>query len=144
MFLDVILFIVCVLALVAAANAFVTGALAIGARFLSMPTLGRMLSVGTSLPALVVLFAGMVQGRPEMVVGAIVGSCLLNLGGYLAIAMLVSPQRVSSAVARAIPLLIAVTGVFYFFLSTGPALSGDFRPNSRRFDRSRKARAGDQ
>lgn len=123
MFLDAIVFFGCAAMLLIAGNAFVNGAVGLGAKFVSPMILGLVVSLGTTLPAFAVLCAGMVQQQPELVVGALVGSCLLNLGGYLAVAMLVRPQSVSREVARQIPLLIVATGLFYFLLSTGSEVS---------------------
>ncbi len=73
-----------------------------------------IVSLGTSLPELVVSVVSALQGSPDLALGNVVGSNLANVGLILGLVALIRPVRVSLlAIRRDIPLMLLITVVTY-------------------------------
>jgi cation:H+ antiporter len=72
-----------------------------------------LVAVGASVPELAISVAAIVQGRYEMALGNVIGSCIANFGLIIAVAALVKPLSVGfRLVALGLPLLlIAAVGL---------------------------------
>ncbi|MCS6835903.1 MAG: calcium/sodium antiporter [Anaerolineae bacterium] len=79
-----------------------------------------VVSVGTSLPELVVSVSAALRGSSDIAMGNVVGSNIANIGLILGISGLISPLLVHiSLVRREIPIMIGVTIVLWLFISDG-------------------------
>src|SRR5690554_1889540 len=96
------------------ADKFVVGA-AVVARVLGMaPLLVGMFIVGfgTSAPEIAVSALAAAQGAPEMALGNVFGSSMVNIGLVLGLSAVLVPIAVSRGILRKeLPLLIAVTAL---------------------------------
>ncbi|MDE0190402.1 MAG: calcium/sodium antiporter [Gammaproteobacteria bacterium] len=89
-------FVVGLIVLLASAHVLVEGAEAVAVEFgVSELVIGlTIIAVGTSLPELSVTVAAARQGHPELAIGNVVGSNILNILAVLAIPALLDPQRI--------------------------------------------------
>ncbi len=111
---QVLLFVVGLAALIAGAQALVTGATSI-ARGLAVPELViglTVVAVGTSLPELATSVVAAVRGQRDIAVGNVVGSNLFNILGVLGISALIAPGGgiavPRTAITFDIPVMVAV------------------------------------
>ena len=89
-------FVVGLVVLLASAHVLVEAAEAVAVEFaVSELVIGlTIVAVGTSLPELSVTVAAARQGHPELAIGNVVGSNILNILAVLAIPALLDPQRI--------------------------------------------------
>jgi cation:H+ antiporter len=111
---QVLLFVVGLAALIAGAQALVTGATSI-ARGLAVPELViglTVVAVGTSLPELATSVVAAVRGQRDIAVGNVVGSNLFNILGVLGISAIIAPGGgiavPRTAITFDIPVMVAV------------------------------------
>lgn len=75
-----------------------------------------IVAFGTSAPEIAVSMQSAAQGQPDLAVGNVVGSCIMNILIVLGIAALVRPLRVSRNVVTMDALvMLMVTGIFMLF-----------------------------
>jgi cation:H+ antiporter len=104
--------------LVAGAELLVRGASRLAVLFGISPLVVGLTVVafGTGAPELAVSMQSAWTGRPDIAVGNVVGSNILNVLLVLGIAALIAPLRVSHQLVRLdVPLMIAVSLIFYLF-----------------------------
>ncbi|KEY59946.1 calcium/sodium antiporter [Serratia sp. DD3] len=119
MFFAVVLLIVGLFLLVYGADRLVYGA-AVISRSLGVPPLiigMTIVGIGTSLPELLVSVTAALNGQPDMAVGNVLGSNIVNILLIVGGAALIHPLAVHSEVLRReLPLLLAVTLLCGFVL----------------------------
>lgn len=101
-----------VVALWAGAEGLVRGASRLGTRYRVSPVLVgvTIVSLGTSLPELVVCLLAAGRGSPDLVLGNVLGSNMANVGLVLGVTALVRPVRVAEALRRRdLPAVLGVT-----------------------------------
>ena len=105
--------------LVWSADRFIEGA-AVTARYAGMPSLviGMVIvGFGTSAPEMVVSAMAALDGNPALALGNALGSNIVNTGLIIGITALLAPIAVNSnIVKRELPLLLAISLVFGYFL----------------------------
>ncbi len=107
-------FVVGLVALLVSAHILVTGAAVVAVEYhVSELVIGlTIVAVGTSLPELSVTVAAARQGHPEMAIGNVVGSNILNILAVLAIPALLDPQVIDVAVLwRDYGMMVALTAL---------------------------------
>jgi cation:H+ antiporter len=117
MVLNVTLFIVGLVVLVAGAEALIRGAVRIArAMGVSPFVIGfTLVGFGTSAPELVVSLSAALKDSPELALGNVVGSNIANIGLILGLAALIRPLRARMRLLWAeIPLMIAVSALLWF------------------------------
>lgn len=108
--------------LIAGAELLVRGASRLAVLFGISPLVVGLTVVafGTGSPELAVSMQSAWIGRADIAVGNVVGSNILNVLLVLGIAALIAPLRVSRQLVRLdVPLMIAVSLVFYLFAADG-------------------------
>ena len=108
--------------LTVAGDAFVVGVARVAESLRIRPTVVGALvgGLGTSVPVLIVSAIATVQRAPEIALGNLVGSIIVNVSLGLAIASLVAPVRVDSrTVRREAPLSVASVLVFAVVVHVG-------------------------
>jgi cation:H+ antiporter len=85
MLIEVVLFVTCAFVLVFAGERLVRSASDLAMSLgLLQPAVGIIVvGLGTTLPTFAVAGMASARGQPDLVVGILVGSCILNLGLYL-------------------------------------------------------------
>ena len=86
-----------------------------------------LISLGTSLPELVVSLVAVKKGHADMSIGNIIGSNIFNLLGVLGIAATLRPVEVLPIIlARDFPIMFLITGAWYLMASDfrGPGRIG--------------------
>lgn len=79
-----------------------------------------VVAIGTSLPELVVSLLAARQGQPDLAVGNVVGSNILNIAGILALTALIAPIPVTeSAIMREWPFMVLMTCLLVLLASDG-------------------------
>ncbi|HED3888434.1 TPA: calcium/sodium antiporter [Morganella morganii] len=75
---------------------------------------------GTSLPELLTSAGAVLEGQPDLALGTIIGSNIINLLLIAGLAALIRPLSVQSAVLRReLPLMLAVMALFGLFIWSG-------------------------
>lgn len=70
-----------------------------------------LVAVGASVPELAIAAAAILSGHPDLAIGAVIGSCIANLGLIVGISALVKPLATGfRLLAVALPLLLTATG----------------------------------
>lgn len=108
--------------LVWGADRFVDGAAALARRLGISPIIVGLtvVSMGTSLPELLVSTAATLMGHPDVAVGNVVGSNIANIGLILGAASLLRPLMVhGSLVRREYPLLVGVSIIAWLMARDG-------------------------
>ncbi|HQV30778.1 MAG TPA: calcium/sodium antiporter [Calditrichia bacterium] len=83
-----------------------------------------VVSLGTSLPELVVSVLAVLQGDDGISIGNIIGSNVANIALILGVGALIVPLGIRMDwIRREVPYMILVTGTFYFFSWTGGTIS---------------------
>ncbi|ROQ93584.1 calcium/sodium antiporter [Desulfosoma caldarium] len=111
-----------IVALVWGADRFVDGAAALARRLGVSPIIIGLtvVSLGTSLPELLVSLTATVMGYPDVAVGNVLGSNIANIGLILGVASLFRPLMVhGSIVRREYPLLIGVSVIAWLMARNG-------------------------
>lgn len=106
----------------------VRGASAIAASFKISPlVIGlTVVAFGTSAPELGVSLRAALSGSPDLAVGNVVGSNIINVLFVLGISALVTPLVVSSHLIRLdVPLMIAASAGFWYMASDGVIQRGE-------------------
>jgi len=108
--------------LVMGADRFVNGAVTL-ARGLGISSLIvglTVVSLGTSLPELLVTVTATLVGHPHVAVGNVLGSNIANIGLILGVSSLVRPMVVhSQLLRREYPFLLVITAVVWLMASRG-------------------------
>ena len=115
-FIDVGLFILGFIILIAGANYFVEYTVLFGRKLrVSELTIGlTVAAMGTSLPELTVSATAAIKGTSEIAIGNVVGSNIFNILFILAISAFITPIIVSfGAVKKDIPIMIIVTLILF-------------------------------
>jgi cation:H+ antiporter len=110
------------IALVLGGEFLVRGAVSIALKAKISPLVVGMtvVSFGTSAPELLVSLSAVLDGYPDVSVGAVVGSNISNIGLVLGITVLIFPIVVNRDSLRIDwPLMILATFLFYFFAMNG-------------------------
>lgn len=83
-----------------------------------------IVAAGTSLPELVVSIKASLAGSPAISLGNVVGSNIVNASFILGLAALIYPIACEKEmVRREAPIMIAVTGLLWYFASTGSIIT---------------------
>jgi len=110
------------IALVLGGEFLVRGAVSVALKAKISPLVVGMtvVSFGTSAPELLVSLSAVLDGYPDVSVGAVVGSNISNIGLVLGITVLIFPIVVNRDSLRIDwPLMILATFLFYFFAMNG-------------------------
>lgn len=122
MLISVLLIVGGFLVLSAAAEGLVHGAASVARRLGFSPlVIGlTVVSIGTSLPELVVGVDAALSGTGDIALGNVVGSNIANIALILGVAALVKPLSVQTQVVRVdAPILVGVSGLFVLLLLDG-------------------------
>ena len=84
-----------------------------------------IVAIGTSLPELATSFAAVVKGKPDIAVGNVVGSNILNTTLVLGVAGLLRPIEASPLLSIDATVALAATLVLFLFMFTGKRRSLD-------------------
>lgn len=117
-----ILFFIGLACLMVGAELLVRGAVRLAAGLgISSLVIGlTVVAVGTSSPEIIVSLHSALVGRPEIAVGNVVGSNILNVLLVLGIAATIRPIRVSQRVVRLdVPIMIGVSVIAFLFSLSG-------------------------
>lgn len=80
-----------------------------------------VVAIGTSLPELAASVAAVRKDEHDIAIGNVVGSNLFNLLGVMALPGVLAPGVIDTAVVqRDYPVMLLLTGLFYFFAFYGP------------------------
>lgn len=122
MFLSIILLIVGFVLLIKGADIFVDGASSTAENFkVSKLLIGlTIVAFGTSAPELAVSINALASGNTDMVLGNVVGSCVLNILLILGIAALIRPIKIKeTTVKKELPLCVLISALLaVVFLDT--------------------------
>ena len=121
MFIDLLLCVVGIAALVYSADKLIEAAsnFALNLKFSKMAIGLSIIAVGTSLPELFVSVNSSLKGYPALSLGNIIGSNIMNIALILGISAIILPiNSTKEIVKREIPFMIAVTSLFWVFAKT--------------------------
>ena len=129
--MEYVILIISLAGIVFGADQLVAGAVSIARRFkVSDFVIGAaIVGVGTSMPELVVSFIGALNGNPDVAIGNVVGSNIINVLGILGLTALFFPIAVSKTNMKfELPVCIGVSVlltllVFNFFTGGAPVIS---------------------
>ena len=125
MFLNILLLIVGFILLIKGADAFVDGASSTAQNFkVSKMLIGlTIIAFGTSAPELAVSISALASGSTDMVLGNVIGSCILNILLILGIAAVIHPIKIkSNTVKKELPLCLLIStllAVLFLDMSIG-------------------------
>lgn len=124
-FIDLLLFAVGLFLLVVGAEGLVRGASAIAARMGVRPiTIGlTVVALGTSAPELVVALVAAARGQTDIVLGAVVGSNILNILVVLGATALLAPFFLQRETLRQDLPLVSLVSVATFMLASDGSIS---------------------
>lgn len=126
MFVDLILCIIGLAALVYAADKLVEAASNLALNFgVSKMVIGlTIVAAGTSLPEFVVSVNSSIKGNPALSLGNVVGSNIMNIALILGITALILPINSTKVmVKREIPIMIAITALAWIFAKTDSVIT---------------------
>lgn len=126
MFVDLILCIIGLAALVYAADKLVEAASNLALNFgVSKMVIGlTIVAAGTSLPEFVVSINSSIKGNPALSLGNVVGSNIMNIALILGITALILPINSTKVmVKREIPIMIAITALAWIFAKTDSVIT---------------------
>lgn len=112
MFLNVLLLIVGFILLIKGADVFVDGASSTAQNFkVSKMLIGlTIVAFGTSAPELAVSISALASGSTDMVLGNVIGSCILNILLILGVAAVIHPIRIkANTVHKELPLCLLIS-----------------------------------
>ncbi len=115
MFIAVILFLVGLVLLIWGGDKFVDGAVGISRRF-SVPEIligATVVSIGTTLPEVLVSASAALGGHGEIAYGNAIGSIICNTALIAAVTMAVRPVKVDTAALRVPALFFGIAALFY-------------------------------
>lgn len=113
-FLSIVLLIVGFVLLIKGADVFVDGASSVAENFkVSKMLIGlTIIAFGTSAPELAVSVSALASGSSEMVLGNVMGSCILNILLILGIAALIKPIKIKdSTIRKELPLCMLISAL---------------------------------
>lgn len=122
MFMNLILGILGLVFLVYSANKLVEAASNLALSFgVSKLTIGlTIVAAGTSLPELVVSLNSVLKRSPQLSLGNVVGSNIINIILILGVTALITPINTTKAIVkREVPIMIAMTALVWLFSKTG-------------------------
>ncbi len=122
MLLHSIVFILGLGILTLGANWLVDGSSQIARKFGIRPLIIGLtiVALGTSLPEFLLNFIAVVRGEDGLAIGNIVGSNIANIGLILGISAILLPLVVDGrTLQREYPMMLAITGLFYFLAFDG-------------------------
>ena len=121
MFIDLLLCVIGIAALVYSADKLVEAAtnLALSSR-VSKLTIGlTIIAVGTSLPELFVSVNSFIKGKAALSLGNVIGSNIMNIALILGVSAIILPiYSTKEIVKREVPFMIAVTSLLWVFART--------------------------
>lgn len=112
MFLNILLLVVGFVLLIKGADIFVDGASSTAQNFkVSKMLIGlTIVAFGTSAPEFAVSVSALLSGSPDVVIGNVVGSCILNILLILGIAAVIRPIKIqANTIKKELPLCLLVT-----------------------------------
>lgn len=112
MFLNILLLIIGFILLIKGADAFVDGASNTAQNFkVSKMLIGlTIIAFGTSAPELAVSISALASGSTDMVLGNVIGSCILNILLILGLAAVIRPIKIKeNTVKKELPLCLLVS-----------------------------------
>lgn len=112
MFLNILLLIIGFIILIKGADVFVDGASSTAQNFkVSKMLIGlTIIAFGTSAPELAVSFSALASGSTDMVLGNVIGSCILNILLILGIAAVIRPIKIkANTVRKELPLCMLIS-----------------------------------
>lgn len=112
MFLNILLLVIGFVLLIKGADVFVGGASSTAQNFrVSKMLIGlTIIAFGTSAPELAVSISALASGSTDMVLGNVIGSCILNILLILGIAAVIKPIRIKvDTVRRELPLCMLIS-----------------------------------
>ncbi len=112
MFLNILLLIVGFILLIKGADIFVDGASSTAQNFrVSKMLIGlTIVAFGTSAPEFAVSISALASGSPDMVIGNVVGSCILNILLILGVAAVIRPIKIkTNTVSKELPLCLLIS-----------------------------------
>ncbi len=112
MFLNILLLIIGFIILIKGADIFVDGASNTAQNFhVSKMLIGlTIIAFGTSAPELAVSFSALASGSTDMVLGNVIGSCILNILLILGIAAVIRPIKIkTNTVRKELPLCLLIS-----------------------------------
>lgn len=122
MFLNILLLIVGFILLIKGADVFVDGASSTAQNFkVSKMLIGlTIVAFGTSAPEFAVSVSALASGSPDMVIGNVIGSCILNILLILGVAAVIRPIKIkANTVKKELPLCLMMTALLaILFLDT--------------------------
>lgn len=125
MLLNILLLIIGFILLIKGADAFVDGASSTAQNFkVSKMLIGlTIIAFGTSAPELAVSISALASGSTDMLLGNVIGSCILNILLILGIAALIHPIKIrSNTVKKELPLCMLIStllAVLFLDMSLG-------------------------
>ena len=119
-FLNLLLLVVGLIALVKASDVFVDASSSLATK-LRMPKMLIALTIaafGTCAPELAISFNSIADGNYDMTLANVIGSCIVNILLIVGVATLVKPINVhEQTVKKELPLLVIITGAFFVMLN---------------------------
>ncbi len=112
MFLNILLLIIGFILLIKGADVFVDGASSTAQNFkVSKMLIGlTIIAFGTSAPELAVSVSALASGSTDMVLGNVIGSCILNILLILGLAAIIHPIRIkANTVRKELPLCMLIS-----------------------------------
>lgn len=112
MFLNILLLIIGFIILIKGADVFVDGASSTAQNFkVSKMLIGlTIIAFGTSAPELAVSISALASGSTDMVLGNVIGSCILNILLILGIAAVIKPIKIkANTVRKELPLCMLIS-----------------------------------
>ncbi len=112
MLLNIILLVVGFVLLIKGADVFVDGASNTAQNFkVSKMLIGlTIIAFGTSAPELAVSFSALASGNTDMVLGNVIGSCIMNILLILGVAAVIHPIRIkSTTVKKELPICMLIS-----------------------------------
>lgn len=134
MFLNVLLLIVGFVLLIKGADVFVDGASSTAQNFkVSKMLIGlTIIAFGTSAPELAVSVSALASGSTDVVLGNVIGSCILNILLILGIAAVIHPIKIkANTVRKELPLCMLISTLLAVLFLDVALMNGDQNQFSR-------------
>ncbi len=134
MFLNILLLIVGFILLIKGADVFVDGASSTAQNFkVSKMLIGlTIIAFGTSAPELAVSVSALASGSTDMVLGNVIGSCILNILLILGLAAVIRPIRIkTNTVRKELPLCMLISTLLAVLFLDVSLMNGDQNQFSR-------------
>ena len=112
MFLNILLLIIGFILLIKGADVFVDGASSTAENFkVSKMLIGlTIIAFGTSAPEFAVSVSALASGSTDVVLGNVIGSCILNILLILGVAALIKPVKIkTNTVRKELPLCMLIS-----------------------------------